>query len=220
MLPDVLTYAVRLLPGLLLIGTCAALMRSDRDPLLRIMMLVLGFMLIRDAMTPSGLWRLGAVGAVPWLRFTDQAGILLTFGAGALALTALVLRLDRDLRVLVRWGRFGCAAIGLGLGGCAAVGPAVRRLPLTPRLHGPRPDLVLPVEGGLLVGTSCVTGRCNETVTGVIGPVIGRRTYRTPTAVITPRAVTPACSSSIQSVPPMTATSGPLSTRLRSALQW
>ncbi|TDE51524.1 CPBP family intramembrane metalloprotease [Nonomuraea mesophila] len=117
MLSGLLAYGVRILPGLLLIAACYLLARRERDPLLRVMVLVLGFVLIRDAMTPLGFWRLGAVGAVPWLRFTDHAGILLLFGLGTLALTAGVLRLDGELRALVRWGRLTPVTLAWGVGG-------------------------------------------------------------------------------------------------------
>nr|WP_236667290.1 CPBP family intramembrane glutamic endopeptidase [Nonomuraea sp. K271] len=112
-----LAYGVRILPGLLLIGACYVVARRERDPLLRVMVLILGFVQVRDAMTPLEFWRLGAAGAVPWLRFTDQAGTLLLFGLGTLALTAGVLRLDSELRALVRWGRFAPVTLGWGVGG-------------------------------------------------------------------------------------------------------
>ncbi|MGI5268348.1 CPBP family glutamic-type intramembrane protease [Nonomuraea sp. CA-218870] len=121
MLPDLLAYTVRVLPGLLLIGACFAL---AREPLLRIVALVLGFVLIRDAMTPLGFWRVGTAGPVPWLRFTDAPGILLVFGAATLALTATVLRLDDDLRALVRWGRPVTAIPGLA-GGALIAAPVL-----------------------------------------------------------------------------------------------
>lgn len=117
MLSDLPSYGVRILPGLLLIGACFALARAERDPLLRIVTLVFGFVLIRDAMTPLGFWRLGVAGGVPWLRFTDEAGILLLFAVGTVVLTAAVLALDGELRSLVRWGRFTPAALALGIGG-------------------------------------------------------------------------------------------------------
>ncbi|MET8054040.1 CPBP family glutamic-type intramembrane protease [Streptosporangium sp. NPDC005286] len=133
MLPDLLAYGVRILPGLLLIGACFALARGERDPLLRIMVLIFGFVLIRDAMTPLGFWRLGAAGAIPWLRFTDQAGILLLFGLGTLALTAGVLRLDGGLCSLVRWGRFTPVTVSWGVGGgVLAAGPVLLLSLLTP----------------------------------------------------------------------------------------
>ncbi|MGC4939081.1 CPBP family intramembrane glutamic endopeptidase [Kribbella sp. DT2] len=115
-LNDLPAYVVRILPGLLLITGCLALAR--RDPLLRILLLVLGFVLIRDAMTPLGFWRLGAAGeVVPWLRFVDSTAILLAFGTTILLLTATVLRLDRGLRELVRWGRVTPQNVALGIGG-------------------------------------------------------------------------------------------------------
>ena len=117
MLSDLLAYSARILPGLLLIGACFALARAERDPMLRILTLVFGFVLIRDAMTPLGFWRLGVAGGVPWLRFTDQAGILLLFALGTAALTATVLRLDSGLRSLVRWGRFTPVTLTWGIGG-------------------------------------------------------------------------------------------------------
>ncbi|MFI7611443.1 CPBP family intramembrane glutamic endopeptidase [Nonomuraea terrae] len=127
-----LDYAVLIAPGILLIGACFALARADRDPLLRILLLVLGFILIRDAMTPIGFWRFGTAGVVPWVRFTDHAPTLLVLGLGTLAVTALLLR-DRGLRALVRWGRPGAAAVGLGLGGGAlAAAPVLLLTQFTP----------------------------------------------------------------------------------------
>ncbi|MEU6726468.1 CPBP family glutamic-type intramembrane protease [Nonomuraea wenchangensis] len=126
MLPDLLAYGVRILPGLLLIGACFTLARAERDPLSRILTLIFGFILIRDAMTPLGFWRLGTAGGVPWLRFTDQAGILLLFALGTVALTAVVLKLDSGLRALVRWGRFTPVTLAWGSGGgVLAAAPAL-----------------------------------------------------------------------------------------------
>lgn len=55
-------YGALLVPGLLLLGVCFWLARADRDPLLRIVVLILGFILIRDAMTLTRLWEFGLVG--------------------------------------------------------------------------------------------------------------------------------------------------------------
>ncbi|GAA4906667.1 membrane protease YdiL (CAAX protease family) [Nonomuraea thailandensis] len=136
MLPELLAYGARTLPGLLLIGGCFALARGERDPLLRIVTLILGFVLIRDAMTPLGFWRLGVAGGAPWLRFTGQAGILLLFGLGTVLLTAGLLRADAGLRSLVRWGRFGPAAAGWGVGGGVLAAAPVVLLSLPTPLSG------------------------------------------------------------------------------------
>lgn len=117
MLPELAVYGVRVLPGLVLIGGCYALARGERDPLLRIVTLILAFVLIRDAMTPMGFWSFGAAdGMVPWLRFVNDGTVLVAFGAGSLVFTAGVLRLDRGLRALVVWGRFDARTVVLGVG--------------------------------------------------------------------------------------------------------
>ncbi|HLS15072.1 MAG TPA: CPBP family intramembrane glutamic endopeptidase [Beutenbergiaceae bacterium] len=117
-------YGLLVLPGLVLLGTCFWLARSDRDPLLRILVLIGGFILIRDAMTPAGLWEFGLVhGVVPWLRMSDNAVVLIAFGLGSLLLVALTLR-DAGLRRLVSWGRPDLRTIAMGIaGGALAAAP-------------------------------------------------------------------------------------------------
>ena len=90
-------------------------------------MLILGFILIRDAMTPLGLWRLGTVGGVvPWLRFTTDTTLLAALGVATLVLTAWVLASDQRLRALIPRQRPDLAAIGLGIAGAAAAaGPVI-----------------------------------------------------------------------------------------------
>ena len=78
-------YSLAVLPGLVLILACFWLARIDTDPLLRIITLVLGFILVRDAMKPAGLWDFGVVDeVVPWIRMTDNVMILLALGIGSL----------------------------------------------------------------------------------------------------------------------------------------
>ncbi|MDO5644512.1 MAG: CPBP family intramembrane metalloprotease [Dermabacter sp.] len=119
-----LGYGALLIPGLMLLALCFWLARSDRDPLMRIVVLILGFILIRDAMTPTGLWEFGVVeGIVPWLRMTDNAWVLVAFGLGSLLLVISTLR-DERLRALVQWGSLNLRTIGLGiLGGALAAAP-------------------------------------------------------------------------------------------------
>lgn len=110
-------YSLLLLPGLMLIGACYWLSRADPDPVLRIVMLILGFILIRDAMTPAGLWDFGLVeNAVPWIRMTDHWVILVVFGLVSLFLVATTLR-DNGLRALVMWGRPNISTILFGVAG-------------------------------------------------------------------------------------------------------
>ncbi|PJE95389.1 CPBP family intramembrane metalloprotease [Streptomyces carminius] len=147
MLPDLSAYTARVLPGLLSVAVCFTLVRPGRDPLLRIALLILGFLLLRDAMTPAGLWRLGAAGPVPWLRFTSDGRVLVILGVATVAVTALVLRADRELSALVRWGRPDLPTLGWGLGGGLLAAAPVLLLavfqPLSER-GGPVSPAVLP----------------------------------------------------------------------------
>ncbi|WP_293698244.1 CPBP family intramembrane glutamic endopeptidase [uncultured Agrococcus sp.] len=121
---DLLSYALLIAPGAALIVLAFLLARSA-NPLLRIMMLILGFILIRDAMTPAGLWEFGLAGPAPWLRMSDNPIVLITFGLGSLALVAATLT-DKKLRSLVRWGRMRPVPIIAGfVGGLLAAGPFV-----------------------------------------------------------------------------------------------
>lgn len=124
MLVELFDYTLRVLPGLALIAACFLLARSEQDPMLRILVLILGFVLIRDAMTPEGLWRIGAEGGVPWLRFADDPGLLVILGTATLAATGALVWFAPGLRALVRWGRFDLPTIALGVGGgILAAGP-------------------------------------------------------------------------------------------------
>ena len=128
MLTDLLTYLLRITPGLTLVTGCLLLVRRQRDPLLSIVVLILGFILIRDAMTPLGPWRLGTVGGVvPRLRFTTDTTLLAALGVATLVLTAVVLASDQRLRALIPRQRPDLAAIGLGIAGAAAAA-----VPLSP----------------------------------------------------------------------------------------
>lgn len=71
--------------------------------LLRITVLILGFILVRDAMTPAGLWNFGMADSTLWLRFTNDSTVLVGLGVASI-LVATVLLLDKSLRKLVRWG--------------------------------------------------------------------------------------------------------------------
>ncbi|MEV1295062.1 CPBP family intramembrane glutamic endopeptidase [Pseudonocardia sp. NPDC049635] len=119
-------YPVRLLPGLIVLGALfVALGRAA--PLLRIVVLVLGFVLVRDAMTPLGLWSLGSTPAgTTWLRFPADPVVLVVLGLVGAAGAVAVAYGPRDLRGLVVWGRLGPRAVLTALGAAAVVwGPLV-----------------------------------------------------------------------------------------------
>ncbi|MDO5669987.1 MAG: CPBP family intramembrane metalloprotease [Corynebacterium sp.] len=123
---ELVSFSLGIAPGMALIVLAYLLVRAVREPLLRIGILILGFILLRDAMTPAGLWSFGLVdGIVPWLRMTDNIVVLLGFGLGSLGIVALTL-LDAPLRTLLPHGRPPLVALPWGMiGGVVAAAPVL-----------------------------------------------------------------------------------------------
>ena len=108
-------YATHLAPGLLLFGLWFALTPRALTAL-RILILLMAFVLMRDVMTPLGLWGLGSEVQI---AFSANAFVLAALG-GLSVLTILVLaRIAPDLWLLMRWviGNPGIGVlVGLGVG--------------------------------------------------------------------------------------------------------
>ncbi|WP_425930158.1 CPBP family intramembrane glutamic endopeptidase [Pseudomonas sp. NyZ201] len=111
------TYLVHITPGLILCLLWFALTPKAQAGL-RIAILLLTFILLRDAMTPTGLWALD--GQVR-IGFIDNPLVLAALGLMSLGLIAVLQQLAPELRALIVW-RKGHLATGLALGllaGCA-----------------------------------------------------------------------------------------------------
>ena len=113
------TYFLRVAPAVAL--GVAMIFMARREPRLRIVLYLALFILLRDAMTPLGLWSFGTEGFF-WIRLSSDPWFLGAFGLGCLGLTLSLYYLDRDNRPLFQWLR-GPATAGMlrGLVG-AAVG--------------------------------------------------------------------------------------------------
>src|SRR5947209_8242201 len=129
---EILTaYFARVGPGLLLFAMMLYLAR--RQPRLRIVLYLALFILIRDAMTPLGLWFFGVEGFF-WIRLHSDPVFLVASGVTSLGICLAIYYLDRDNQSLVRWTR-GSLATGLlwGLGGMVVVvAPVVALYLFTP----------------------------------------------------------------------------------------
>jgi membrane protease YdiL (CAAX protease family) len=118
-LDTIATFFVRLAPGLVL--GALMLLLARREPRLRIVIYLALFVLVRDAMTPLGLWSFGPEGFF-WIRLPRDPGFLIVFGVASLGLTIGVSCLDRANRSLLRWTQ-GNLSLGLlrGIAGAAVV---------------------------------------------------------------------------------------------------
>lgn len=98
-----LTYGLRVAPGIAaLLLLLTALPRKAAG--LRITVYIAIFIVIRDAMTPIGLWELGTEG-VFWIRFTDSLPLLLMIAAGSGIVAAAMLLAEPQWRAQIEWLR-------------------------------------------------------------------------------------------------------------------
>src|ERR1700737_3445735 len=88
-------YLARVAPGLFVGGMMLLLAR--REAQLRIVLYLVLFILLRDAMTPLGLWSFGTQGFF-WIRLHRDQWFLIVFGFACLALSLGVYSLDRANR--------------------------------------------------------------------------------------------------------------------------
>jgi membrane protease YdiL (CAAX protease family) len=118
-LETIATYLVRVTPGLFLGALMLFLAR--REARLRIVLYLALFILLRDAMTPLGLWSFGTQGFF-WIRLHSDPGFLIVFGFACLGMSLGVYFIDRENQSLFQWVR-GNVLSGLlwGIGGSFVV---------------------------------------------------------------------------------------------------
>lgn len=104
-------YANHLTPGLLLFGLWFALTPTTL-PAMRILILLAAFVLMRDVMTPLGMW---ALGSQVQIAFSANAFVLAMLGWLSVLLIMLLARIAPDLWRLIRW-TLGNPGIGLACG--------------------------------------------------------------------------------------------------------
>ncbi len=129
-------YLLRVLPGLVLVAVVMYGMRPTAAA--RVALYLLAFVLLRDALTPLGLWRFGVHSGVFWIRLSDDPWFLVLFGLSAAAMATAVYAADKENRhgvVLLRGEVLKGVVAGL-LGFALVVLPLVllyRLVPLAQR---------------------------------------------------------------------------------------
>lgn len=140
-------YLLRALPGLVL-GGAVLLFRPRR--IVRVGIYVFFFILLRDAMTPAGLWSLGTEGFF-WLRIAPSPVFMVLFGLLSAGGMLGIYAVDRDNRRYVRWLGEGSPAIGVLVGLAAALIVVLplfivyRSTPIVVRGGPVSPSLLLPL---------------------------------------------------------------------------
>lgn len=106
-----INYATYVAPGLVLFGVWFALTPRVLTAM-RILILLAAFVLMRDAMTPLGLW---ALSREVQIAFSANAFVLAALGGLSVLLIMLLARIAPELWRLVRW-TIGNPVVGLGAG--------------------------------------------------------------------------------------------------------
>lgn len=100
---ELLEYFARVLPGCLLLIIVLILLPKTETRVFKIFLLIMGFILIRDAMTPVGFWQLGLTRKALWIRFHHDPLILLVLGIVSVLLTFGIIYTTTELRSLLKW---------------------------------------------------------------------------------------------------------------------
>ena len=112
------TYNTRMAPGLLAFALCLVLLPRAAVGL-RIALYIAIFILVRDAMTPVGLWSFDGLR----ISFFDNPFLLAALGISSIFGVAFLIAVERDMRPLLVWRKGSLVAGGaVGLGAGAAIG--------------------------------------------------------------------------------------------------
>lgn len=89
----VCNYLGRILPGLILIALAFWVLKPQAN--LRIIIYITSFILMRDALTPLGLWKIGKTDGVFWIRLSTDPMFLILFGLCSLLIVMGLFTFDR-----------------------------------------------------------------------------------------------------------------------------
>jgi len=115
---ELLNFMLRIAPGAALFIVLIALIPRGAKGI-RIMAYIMLFILVRDAMTPLGLWSFGTSGGF-WIRFTPDGALLALLGLSSVAIVLAMYYYERELRSTIRWFTGG-KVTGLAAGVTAAL---------------------------------------------------------------------------------------------------
>jgi len=112
-------YTARILPGLTVLAAVFFVFRKSAP--VRILLYVAFFVLVRDALTPLGLWSLGVEGFL-WIRLHDDPLFVTLFGIASLIIMGGIILLDKENRRHIRFfAHSPVVGICFSLAGCVLV---------------------------------------------------------------------------------------------------
>lgn len=101
---------------MVLVVVLYALLRGRQALPLRIMVVVIGFLIIRDTLILFHVWSYGlGNGWLPYVRFVDEPLLVTGFAVATVLTTAFLVFVERDGRSLLFWGRLGAKGIRTGV---------------------------------------------------------------------------------------------------------
>lgn len=113
-------YMPRIIPGFVLIAGLFFIMKPKKH--MRVILYILSFLILRDVMTPLGLWFPGATRGVFWIRLIEDPLFLVFFGFSSLILVTGLFLCDKENRQYVHWFKnTRVAGVLSGIGGCILV---------------------------------------------------------------------------------------------------
>lgn len=152
-LVTLINYATHLTPGVLLFGLWFRL-TPRALPAIRIFILLAAFVLMRDVMTPLGMW---ALTSQVQIAFTRNAFVLATLGGLSVLLIILLARIAPELWRLMRW-TLGNPVVGVAVGLGVFARHAVAGLPRYRSVRDPRLLGLAAGHGGTGLWCQCVGG--------------------------------------------------------------
>ncbi|MFD3221776.1 lysostaphin resistance A-like protein [Staphylococcus saprophyticus] len=146
---QLLEYSIRITPGLVIL-TLTYILLPKKSIASKLFLLIFGFILIRDSMTPMEFWQFGISEKTVWLRFIDDGLILFVLALTSLGLTFGIIYLNKPLNKYLIWfGNNKVMSLVVGFIGAVIVLAPILMMsigtPIEERGGVVSPDLLVPL---------------------------------------------------------------------------